>query len=115
MHTQLQATNGITLEVTTAGPASGELVVLLHGFPESAEAWHRQVPALAGAGLRVLTPSQRGYAGTSPPAALASYRLSVLARDVIGLADLAGATTFSVVGHDWGAVVAWHLATVYPD
>src|SRR3954469_17724026 len=110
MHTQLQSTNGLTLEVNPAGPASGERGVLLHGFPESAEDWHRQVPALAGAGLRVLAPSQRGYAGSPRPPALASYRLSVLARDVIGLADLAGATTFSVVGHDWGAVVAWRLA-----
>jgi pimeloyl-ACP methyl ester carboxylesterase len=115
MHTQALDTNGIRLEVTTAGPPDGGLVILLHGFPESADAWQRQVPALAGAGLRVLAPSQRGYAGSSKPTALASYRLSVLARDVVGLADAVGATTFSVVGHDWGAAVAWHLATVFPE
>jgi pimeloyl-ACP methyl ester carboxylesterase len=115
MHTQAMETNGIRLEVASAGPAHGATVILLHGFPESADAWHRQVPALAAAGLRVLAPSQRGYAGSSKPAGLASYRLSLLARDVIGLADAAGATTFSVVGHDWGAAIGWHLATVFPE
>nr|WP_198349343.1 MULTISPECIES: alpha/beta hydrolase [Ramlibacter] len=115
MELQQLATNGIRLEVASAGPARGELVILLHGFPESADAWQQQVPALAGAGLRVLAPHQRGYAGSSKPSALADYRLSMLARDVVGLADAAGAGRFSVVGHDWGAAIGWHLATVYPE
>ena len=115
MRTQVFQVHGLQLEALTAGPAGGELVVLLHGFPESADAWRRQVPALAGAGWRVIAPSQRGYAGSSKPDGVFAYRLPVLARDVLGLADAAGAQQFSVVGHDWGGAIAWHLATVHPE
>jgi pimeloyl-ACP methyl ester carboxylesterase len=105
----------VQLEAWVAGPASGELVLLLHGFPESGDAWRRQIPALAGAGLRVVAPHQRGYAGSSKPAGLLPYRLSAVAQDMLDLADALQAPRFSVVGHDWGAAVGWHLATVQPD
>ncbi|HZY17970.1 MAG TPA: alpha/beta fold hydrolase [Ramlibacter sp.] len=111
MHTRTFEANGQRLEAIVDGPDDGDLVILLHGFPESGDAWHRQVPALAGAGLHVMAPHQRGYAGSSKPATVFDYRLGLLALDVVGLADAAGASRFSVVGHDWGAVVAWHLAT----
>lgn len=115
MHTQRFQVNGVQLEALTAGPASGEPVILLHGFPESADAWRRQIAALAGAGHRVIAPHQRGYAGSSKPASVFEYRIGVLARDVLALADAAGAPQFSLVGHDWGAALAWHLAATHPD
>lgn len=115
MQVQLFQVHGIQLEAVVAGPARGEPVILLHGFPESADAWHRQVAALADAGHRVIAPSQRGYAGSSKPASVFDYRLSVLARDVLALADAAGARQFSLVGHDWGAAIAWQLATTQAE
>jgi epoxide hydrolase 4 len=115
MHSRTFDVQGLQLETITAGPADGQLVILLHGFPESGDAWRHQVPALAGAGLRVLAPHQRGYAGSSKPVGVLDYRLRWLAGDVLGLADAAGARQFSVVGHDWGAAVAWHLATFHPE
>lgn len=115
MHTRKFDVQGLQLEATTAGPPTGELVILLHGFPESGDAWRHQVPALAGAGLRVIAPHQRGYAGSSKPVSVFDYRLDLLAADVLGLADAADAPQFSVVGHDWGAAVAWHLATMHPE
>jgi len=115
MDTRTFDANGLRLQALTAGPASGELVILLHGFPESGDAWRQQLPALAGAGLHVLAPHQRGYARSSKPTSVFDYRLGQLARDVLALADAAGAAKFSVVGHDWGGAIAWHLATVHAD
>ncbi|WP_427912781.1 alpha/beta fold hydrolase [Ramlibacter sp. MMS24-I3-19] len=113
MHTRTFDVNGLQLEALTAGPASGELVILLHGFPESGDAWRHQIPALAGAGLRVIAPHQRGYARSSKPVSVFDYRLGLLASDVLALADEAGAQQFSVVGHDWGGAIAWHLAALH--
>ena len=103
------------LEAITAGPAEGDCVILLHGFPESGDAWRQQVQALARAGFRAVAPHQRGYAGSSKPAGLLPYRLSAVAQDVIALADSLGLQRFSLVGHDWGAAVAWHVATTHPE
>src|SRR5260370_31020553 len=108
------STNGIELDAVAAGPAEGPLVILLHGFPEFSYGWHRQIPALAAAGLRVLAPDQRGYNRSSKPAGVAAYSLNVLADDVIGLADALGRERFAVVGHDWGGGVAWRLAARNP-
>jgi len=115
MHTRTFDVQGLQLEAITAGPASGELVILLHGFPESGDAWRHQIPALAGAGFRVIAPHQRGYAGSSKPVSVLEYRLRQIEGDVLGLADAAGARQFSVVGHDWGGAVAWHLAARHAD
>ena len=106
---------GVQLEGLDAGPEGGELVVLLHGFPESGDAWRRQLPVLASAGLHAVAPHQRGYAGSSKPPGVAPYRLSALAQDVLALADELQAEQFTVVGHDWGAAVGWHLPTLHPD
>ena len=115
MRAQQFQVNGVQLDALVAGPAEGELVVLLHGFPESGDAWQRQIPALASAGWRVIAPHQRGYAGSSKPISVFDYRLGLLARDVLALADAAGAQQFSVVGHDWGGAIAWHLAATQPE
>ena len=107
--------NGLEFHAVSAGPADGPLVVLLHGFPEFSYGWRRQIPALAEAGLRVVAPDQRGYNRSSKPAGIAAYTLDVLANDAFGLADALGRERFAVVGHDWGGVVAWHLATRNPE
>jgi epoxide hydrolase 4 len=108
-------TNGITLQVATAGPSDGPLVVLLHGFPEFYYGWRRQIEPLAEMGLRVAAPDQRGYNLSDKPDGAAAYTLDALADDVLGLADALGCDRFAVVGHDWGGVVAWHLAGRNPE
>lgn len=109
------ATNGIRLHAVEAGPPDGELVILLHGFPEFWYGWRHQIPALAQAGYRVLAVDQRGYNLSDKPREIAAYNLDECARDVIGLIDSAGRDKVSLVGHDWGAVVAWWLAIHHPD
>lgn len=103
---------GVRLHVETAGPEDGAPVVLLHGFPEFSYAWRKQMEPLAQAGIRVLAPDQRGYARSDKPAGMDAYRLDALADDVLGLM---GDRRFSVVGHDWGGVVAWWLAARNPE
>ena len=108
------ATNGISLHTRQAGPEDGPLVVLLHGFPEFWDGWHRQIKPLADAGYRVIAPDQRGYNRSDKPDGVDSYHIEELAADVIGLIDAAGRETAAVAGHDWGAAVAWWLALSYP-
>ena len=108
-------TNGVRLHAAVAGPVDGPLVVLLHGFPEFWYGWRKQIPALAAAGLRVVAPDQRGYGLSSKPPRIADYVLDELAGDVLGLIDALGRKRAHVVGHDWGAAVAWHLGIHTPD
>jgi alpha/beta hydrolase fold len=108
-------TNGITLHVAQAGPVDGDLVILLHGFPEPWWGWRHQIPALAQSGFRVLAPDQRGYNFSDKPLGRNSYRITTLAQDVLGLIDAMGRQRAAVVGHDWGGAVAWWLATYNPD
>jgi pimeloyl-ACP methyl ester carboxylesterase len=107
-------TNGLRLHVVQAGPATGPLVVLLHGFPEYWRSWQAQLPALVAAGYRVWVPDQRGYNLSDKPLGIAAYALPTLAADIIGLLDAAGVQQASIVGHDWGGIVAWYLAAHYP-
>jgi pimeloyl-ACP methyl ester carboxylesterase len=90
-------------------------VILLHGFPEFWFGWRHQIDALANAGFRVLVPDQRGYNLSDKPKGIAAYDIDRLAADIIGLADAAGAKRFFLVGHDWGAIVAWWIAQHHPD
>jgi pimeloyl-ACP methyl ester carboxylesterase len=105
----------LTFDVVTAGPADGPAVVLLHGFPETAASWGHQVPVLAAAGYRVVAPDQRGYSPGARPTEVEAYRSDRLVGDVIGLADALGIGRFHLVGHDWGAAVAWQVAGHHPD
>ena len=105
----------LTFDVTLAGPEDGPLVVLLHGFPQTARCWRHQVPVLAEAGYRVLAPDQRGYSPGARPSEVSAYHSSELTGDVLGLADLLGAERFHVVGHDWGATLTWQLAARHGD
>jgi pimeloyl-ACP methyl ester carboxylesterase len=93
-----------------AGPADGELVLLLHGFPETSYEWRSQLESLGAAGYRAVAPDQRGYAAGARPTALDDYVVERLVDDVIGFADALGATRFHLVGHDWGGFVAWYVA-----
>jgi pimeloyl-ACP methyl ester carboxylesterase len=106
--------NQITLAVLEAGPRDGPLVVLLHGFPELSYTWHAQIEALAAAGCFVVAPDQRGYATSDKPTGIRAYHLDELANDVVGLIDHYGRADAVVVGHDWGAAVAWWVALQHP-
>jgi pimeloyl-ACP methyl ester carboxylesterase len=106
---------GLEFGALAAGPPDGELVVLLHGFPQTAACWTEVAGALAAAGYRVLAPDQRGYSPGARPAAVRAYRLPELVADVLALAEAAGADRFHLVGHDWGGVVAWALAGQHPE
>jgi len=119
--------NDVRLHVVTAGPADGDVVVLLHGFPEFWYSWREQIPALAAAGYRVVVPDTRGYNESEKPHGIAAYRIDELVGDVVGLvehyagdgaadADAGGdAASAHVVGHDWGGAVAWAVAIGHPD
>ena len=109
------AVGGFTFDVRVAGPQDGEVVVLLHGFPQSSYEWQHQMRALAAAGFRAVAPDQRGYSPGARPPDVADYALPLLVQDVLGLADAVGAERFHVVGHDWGAAVAWAIAAAVPD
>src|SRR5512133_3041748 len=109
------ATNGIRLHTVFAGPQSGTPVVLLHGFPENWRCWIHQIPALVDAGCRVIVPDQRGYNLSDKPKGIRNYRLEELAKDIVGLIDALEYDKVNVVGHDWGAVVAWTLAYQHPE
>ncbi|HET6874829.1 MAG TPA: alpha/beta fold hydrolase [Acidimicrobiales bacterium] len=113
MHSYVRG--GLTFDVTDEGPADGRLVIALHGFPEDRGCWSPLVPQLTGAGYRVLAPDQRGYSPGARPRRRRDYALNELAADILALADVAGADTFDVIGHDWGAGVAWELAARHPD
>ena len=104
---------GLRMHVAERG--EGPLVVLLHGFPESWYSWRHQIEALSGAGFRVVAPDQRGYGATDAPEEIDRYTLLDLVGDVIGLIDALGGERAIVVGHDWGAPVAWHTALLRPD
>jgi pimeloyl-ACP methyl ester carboxylesterase len=106
-------TNGIRMHLAEAG--AGPLVVLLHGFPESWYSWRHQLAALAAAGFHAVAPDQRGYGQTDRPGAVEAYSIFHLVGDVVGLLNALGEDRMVVVGHDWGAPVAWHTALFRPD
>ncbi len=113
-HGEAQVGGGVRLHYVTAGPSDGPLVVLLHGFPEFWYSWRRQIPALAGAGLRVVAPDMRGYNLSDKPSGWRAYDTDFLADDVAGLVRHLGEEQAYVVGHDWGAAVAYATAMRHP-
>ncbi|HEY2526186.1 MAG TPA: alpha/beta hydrolase [Candidatus Binataceae bacterium] len=106
-------TNGIRMHYVEAG--KGPLVVLCHGFPESWYSWRHQIAALAEAGFRVVAPDQRGYGQTDRPAAADAHSIFHLVGDIVGLVNALEGRTAAIVGHDWGAPVAWSSAQLRPD
>jgi len=97
------------------GSTDGELVLLLHGFPESAAEWHSVLPQLAAAGYYAVAPNQRGYSPGARPVGVESYHIDHLVDDVLSIADVLDTREFHLVGHDWGALVAWAVAGANPD
>ncbi|WP_235734942.1 alpha/beta fold hydrolase [Nocardioides alcanivorans] len=105
---------GFTFDVRDSGPVDGDPVVLLHGFPQRATSWDKVAAHLHEAGLRTLAPDQRGYSPGARPKGRRPYRVPELVGDVVALIDRVGRPVH-LVGHDWGAVVAWSLAAERPD
>jgi pimeloyl-ACP methyl ester carboxylesterase len=105
----------LTFRCRLAGPESGDVVLLLHGYPQSSWEWHGQLPALAAAGYRAVAPDQRGYSPGARPKGVEHYDQPSLVGDVLAIADHLGARRFHLVGHEWGAIVAWHVAGWHPD
>ena len=103
------------LSMRVAEQGSGPLVLLLHGFPESWYSWRHQLPALAAAGFKAVAPDMRGYGSTDAPPAIEDYAMDRLCADVTGLIDAYGEEQAVVVGHDWGALVAWQCTLLAKD
>jgi pimeloyl-ACP methyl ester carboxylesterase len=106
-------TNGIKMHIVEQG--KGPLVILCHGFPELWYSWRHQLPALAGSGFHAVAPDQRGYGQTESPEPIESYDILQLTGDIVGLVHALGEDRAVIVGHDWGAPVAWHCALLRPD
>ena len=113
MHTRHIQTDRLNQQILEAG--SGPLVLLIHGFPELGVSWRAQVEALAAAGFHAVAPDMRGYGGTDKPADRADHGILDLVGDMVDLVRALGETSCVVVGHDWGAPVAWHCALTRPD
>ena len=107
------AANGLTFAVVDEG--EGTPVVLLHGFPDSADLWRNQVPALVDAGFRVIAPDLRGFGESDKPEEVDAYLMPNLMMDVTGIMDALGVEQARVVGHDWGSVLAWMTTAFMPD
>jgi len=105
--------NGIKMRIAEMG--KGPLVIFLHGFPESWYSWRHQLPAVAQAGFHAVAPDLRGYGKSDKPANVDEYDIHHLTADVVGLIDALGQKTAVVVGHDWGALVAWNAVLLHPD
>lgn len=104
-----------TIRMRILEQGSGPLVLLLHGFPGLSHVWHHQLAALAAAGYHAVAPDMRGYGGTEAPAAVEAYDMFEVSADVIALMDALGEESAVLVGHDWGAFVAWSAALIYPE
>ena len=109
MQTRFVDANGLRFEVLEEGDGD-KLALCLHGFPEHAISWRHQIPVLAEMGYRVWAVNQRGYGRTTRPTAVADYALPNLLDDVAALIDVSGASSVALIGHDWGAMVAWCFA-----
>jgi pimeloyl-ACP methyl ester carboxylesterase len=110
---QFVESNGIRMAVHEQG--RGPAVIMVHGFPELAFSWRHQFPALADAGYRAIAPDMRGYGQTDAPSAVDAYCMAELVADLEGLLDALGLERAIFVGHDWGAMVLWHMAMLAPE
>jgi pimeloyl-ACP methyl ester carboxylesterase len=113
--TRRAAVNGVELELIESGDPSAPPVILSHGFPESAYSWRHQMAPLAEAGYHALAPNQRGYGRSSRPERVEDYGILALTGDLLGLLDETGYEQGVFVGHDWGALIVWELARLFPE
>ena len=109
------AVNGVELHVLEAGTRGDPLVLLSHGFPEGAWSWRHQLGPLAAAGYHVVAPYQRGYGRSSLPTEVSDYGIGELTGDLVGLIEDCGHEQAVLVGHDWGALIAWDMAKLHPQ
>jgi pimeloyl-ACP methyl ester carboxylesterase len=107
--------NGLRFRTMVDGPADGEMAILLHGFPEGAESWSKQVEAVAKTGTLAVAPDMRGYGLTDAPPRVGDYAMDHLVDDVAALIKTFGRDSAHIAGHDWGAMVAWFFAGAHPD
>jgi pimeloyl-ACP methyl ester carboxylesterase len=107
--------NGLRFRTMVDGPADGEMFILLHGFPEGAESWAKQVDALAKASCLAVAPDLRGYGLSDAPEGVEKYAIGHLVEDVAGIIKAFGRSDAHVAGHDWGAIVAWFFAARHPE
>ncbi len=105
--------NGINMRIAEMG--KGPLVILIHGWPESWYSWRHQLPALAEAGYHAVAPDMRGYGKTDAPQKVEDYDTVHLTADIVGIVDALGEETAVIIGHDWGALVAWDCMLLHPD
>ncbi len=107
--------DGLLFDVRDTGPSDGPVVVLLHGFPQHNDSWTAVADRLVAQGYRCLAPNQRGYSSGARPPRRRDYRMSELVADIGALIDASGARRVHLVGHDWGAAVAWAVAAEMPE
>jgi pimeloyl-ACP methyl ester carboxylesterase len=107
--------NGLRFRAMVDGPAGGEMFILLHGFPEGAESWTKQVDVLARAGYLAVAPDLRGYGLSDAPEGVEKYAIDHLVEDAAGIIRAFGKSEAHVAGHDWGALVAWFFAGGHPE
>ena len=107
--------NGLRFRAMVDGPPTADMFILLHGFPEGAESWTKQVDTLAKAGYLAVAPDLRGYGLTDAPVGVEQYKIDRLVEDVAGIIRAFGRTEAHVAGHDWGAIVAWFFAGRHPE
>ncbi|MGB7860099.1 MAG: alpha/beta fold hydrolase [Acidimicrobiia bacterium] len=109
-NTRRVRSGGVEVVVADHGPVDGTPVIMIHGFPDSARLWRHQIPRLCEAGYRVLAPDLRGFGRSDKPTDVAEYTMAKVATDMVVVLDDAGVDKAHVVGHDWGAAIAWYLA-----
>lgn len=109
------AVGSLTFRVTETGTPTGRPILLLHGFPQTSWSWRHVIPALVEAGHRVITMDQRGYSPGASPDDVDDYTGEHLVGDVLGLLDALDLEAVDLVGHDWGAAVAWQVASLFPE
>ncbi|KAK9099062.1 hypothetical protein Syun_026107 [Stephania yunnanensis] len=107
------AVNGINMHIAEKG--EGPVVLFLHGFPELWYSWRHQIVSLAASGYHAVAPDLRGYGDTDAPSPISSYTCFHIVGDLIALIDTLGVQQVFLVGHDWGAIIAWFLAMFRPD
>ncbi|WP_263368165.1 alpha/beta fold hydrolase [Edaphobacter bradus] len=109
------ALNGLSFNTLSTGPENGDVVLLLHGFPQFGDVWSGLMATLAANGFHSVAFDQRGYCAEARPPHVENYDVVHLTSDVLALADILGAASFHLVGHDWGGFLAWKLAAEHPD
>lgn len=113
--THMVTANGLRFRAVVEGPSDGDMVMLLHGFPEGADSWAHQMHVLAHAGFLAVAPDLRGYGLSDAPEGVDSYTIDNLVADVKALVESFGRSSAHIAGHDWGGIVAWYFAGAHPD